>query len=129
MRLQDIGFYTLCDERAKNLSGTSPMWRCEILLTPRCNFFCPYCRGFKDLPEDCNKDMTLEHASRVLNLWIKDGLKHVRFSGGEPTLYPWIFQLVDIAHKGGVKRIAISTNGSSDFAVYKSLIKCGVNDF
>jgi hypothetical protein len=30
MKLEDIGFYTLSDNRAKNVSGASPMQRCEI---------------------------------------------------------------------------------------------------
>lgn len=129
MKLQEIGFYTLSDERAKNLSDTSPMQRCEMLLTPRCNFKCPYCRGHKSISEDCSKDVSFKAASQVLGYWIKDGLRNVRFSGGEPTLYPRLNDLVKICHDGGVKRIAISSNGSSPFEVYEKLIEDGVNDF
>ena len=39
-KLENIGFYTLSDERAANTSDTSPMQRCEIILTDRCNFKC-----------------------------------------------------------------------------------------
>ena len=42
-RLEDIGFYTLSDYRASQCSASSPLWRCELLLTDRCNFHCPYC--------------------------------------------------------------------------------------
>ena len=48
MKLEEIGFYTLDDERAKHASETSPLWRCELLLTNKCNFHCPYCRAFYD---------------------------------------------------------------------------------
>jgi hypothetical protein len=44
MKLEDIGFYTLSDNRALNVSAWSPMIRCELVLTDRCNFRCPYCR-------------------------------------------------------------------------------------
>lgn len=48
MKLEDIGFYTLSDERAKNASESSPLHRCEILITDKCNFKCPYCRGMRE---------------------------------------------------------------------------------
>ena len=48
-KLEEIGFYTLSDERAKNTSSFSPLYRSEIIVTDICNFRCPYCRGV--LPE------------------------------------------------------------------------------
>ena len=45
MKLEDIGFYTLSDERAANASEKSDLWRCEILLTDKCNFNCIYCNN------------------------------------------------------------------------------------
>jgi len=32
MKLDDIGFYTLSDDRVKNLSKTSPLQRCEMIV-------------------------------------------------------------------------------------------------
>jgi len=126
MKLEDIGFYTLCDERTDNLSPTSPMWRCEMILTERCNFKCPYCRGLR---EGCQGDMPLDRASDVLAQWMEQGLKHVRFSGGEPLLYPHLEALVTLCAKGGVERIAISTNGSFRRERYEELWAKGVSDF
>lgn len=123
MRLEDIGFYTLSDSRAEQSSEHSPLWRCELLLTARCNFKCPYCRhvGGKDLPK--------ETAHRVLSAWCDHNLQHVRFSGGEPTLHSELPALVAESRLRGVKRVAVSTNGSADRAVYDGLIAAGVNDF
>ena len=45
MKLANIGFYTLEDYRAMNVSSDSPMWRTEIIITEYCNFKCSYCRG------------------------------------------------------------------------------------
>jgi MoaA/NifB/PqqE/SkfB family radical SAM enzyme len=126
MKLEDIGFYTLCDERPKQLSDTSPMWRCEMILTDRCNFSCPYCRGLRD---DCVGDMPVRRAFNVLYQWSTQGLKHVRFSGGEPMLYPSLSGLVGYARKCGVERIAISTNGSFPLKDYLDLVSLGANDF
>jgi molybdenum cofactor biosynthesis enzyme MoaA len=129
MKLEEIGFYTLSDGRAKNVSASSPMMRCEMLLTPRCNFKCPYCRGYKTISEDCSKDLGLDIAKSVLDIWIGEGLQNIRFSGGEPTLYHGLNDLVSICKKGNVKRIAISSHGSADLSLYRELIKNGVNDF
>lgn len=51
MKLEEIGFYTLSDNRALNVSAWSPMMRCELVLTDRCNFRRPYCRGLP--PASC----------------------------------------------------------------------------
>ena len=124
--LEDIGFYTLCDSRTANLSAISPMWRCEMILTERCNFKCPYCRGLRG---DCLGDMPMVKAYEVLDQWCNQGLRNVRFSGGEPMLYPGLGDLVEYCNTFGVKRIALSTNGSFPLHRYIELWEKGVNDF
>lgn len=124
MKLEDIGFYTLSDERALNSSVSSPLYRCELIVTKRCNFKCPYCRGLIN-----GEDLSLWDAKKTINYWLFHNLKNIRFSGGEPTLYNHLPELVALAKKGGVQNIAISTNGSQDFSTYFNLIRYGVNDF
>lgn len=127
MKLEDIGFYTLEDYRAENTSIKSPLWRCELILTDRCNFSCPYCREMKD---ECKGDMSLQQAKYVVDYWTTHGLKNIRFSGGEPTLWHNLLALVSYTNaKKSVQRIAISTNGSADYSYYEELIGAGVNDF
>ena len=125
MRLEEIGFYTLSDARVRGVSGTSPMMRGEIILLAGCNFHCPYCRGLR---RDCAGTMPSEQAKRILDFWAKDGLRNVRFSGGEPTLHPDIEGIVSHAKSLGVERIAISTNGSAPPEFYGRLVSLGVND-
>lgn len=127
--LDDIGFYTLTDARVEQLSASSPMWRCEILLTDRCNFKCPYCRGFGNFACNCDGDLPVQKAVEYIGYWIKDGLKNIRFSGGEPTLYDGLLDLVAYCKWNKVERIAVSTNGSADRELYDRLIDAGVNDF
>lgn len=124
--LEEIGFYTLSDERAKNSSKDSQLSRCELILTDECNFKCPYCRGLR---EDMAGEIPYEIAFETVRLWCEDGLKNVRFSGGEPTLYSQLDLLVKYCKDHGVEHIAISTNGSAKTEYYEYLIKCGVNDF
>ena len=124
--LKDIGFYTLSNKRAKNSSKDSPLYRCELILTDNCNFKCPYCRGLRD---DMSGELPFSIAMDTLKLWVADGLRNVRFSGGEPTLYPQLDILVKYCKDNGVEHIAISTNGSAKLEYYEYLFSCGVNDF
>ena len=126
MELKEIGFYTLSDERAKNASSTSRLQRCELILTDACNFKCPYCRG---LDKSINKTLPFNAAVAIVKHWVREGLRCIRFSGGEPTLYPWLLDLVKFTKSCNVERIAISTNGYADTEFYDELIEAGVNDF
>jgi molybdenum cofactor biosynthesis enzyme MoaA len=62
-------------------------------------------------------------------MWAYDGLKNIRFSGGEPTLYKDLNQLATLSRKLDINRVAISTNGSASPEIYQSLLDNGVNDF
>lgn len=126
MRLEDIGFYTLCDDRAKNVSVGSPLWRCELILTERCNFKCPYCRTLRP---DCQGDVPLDRAKEIVTLWAEHGLRNIRFSGGEPAVYKGLVDLISHTRDRGIGRIAVSTNGSAPLSYYERLIAAGVNDF
>lgn len=125
-KLEDIGFYTLSDDRAKNSSTSSDLWRCELILTHRCNFKCAYCRGLK---EEYQRDITLSEAKQVIDFWVNDRVHNIRLSGGEPTIWPNLLNLVNYAKDKGIERIALSSNGSADLEYYKELINAGVNDF
>ena len=126
MKLEEIGFYTLSDERAQNASVDSRLMRCELILTDACNFKCPYCRGLR---EDIKGTMSFEKAVEVVHLWAEHGLKNIRLSGGEPTVWKDIITLVEYCKEQGIERIAMSTNGSASMELYRKLIEAGVNDF
>ncbi|MFA6000153.1 MAG: radical SAM protein [Candidatus Paceibacterota bacterium] len=121
--LSKIGFYTLSDKRAKETSIASKLQRCELILTNKCNFKCPYCRG-----NDAT-DLSLESALDIVSQWTKHDLQNIRFSGGEPTLWRDLAGLVYVCKESKIKRIAISTNGSADFELYEKLVELGANDF
>lgn len=126
MKLEDIGFYTLSDSRCVSATNESDLKRCELILTDACNFKCKYCRGQRS---DLKKTLSYSEASRIVDLWISEGLENVRFSGGEPTLWPGLEKLVSHCRDSNVSRIAISSNGSAGLDVYDKLIEAGVNDF
>ena len=132
MKLEKIGFYTLSDERALNISETSQMKRCEMIITEYCNFSCPYCRGLKDeiYGDRKIKQLALDEIKHNIDLWcINEPLENIRFSGGEPTLHKNIVEIIEYSKIKGIKRIAISTNGSNKIELYNKLIEAGCNDF
>lgn len=124
--LDNIGFYTLSEDRAKKASISTPLTRCEMIITEKCNFRCPYCRG---LSKEANRTLSNEEIVFGLSLWTKDKLQNVRFSGGEPTLHANLLESVSFCKSNGVKRIAISTNGFMPHEKYDALLEAGVNDF
>lgn len=126
MKLEDIGFYTLSDKRAKTASIESPLMRGELLLTDRCNLKCPYCRGLKC---GLRGNLPFHYVNGIVQHWALHGLENIRFSGGEPTLYDGLSSLVKRSKDCGIKRIAVSTNGTNQPSFYKNLIDAGVNDF
>jgi len=73
--------------------------------------------------------MSYEKAKEILDYWIADKLKNVRFSGGEPTMYQRLAELVAHCKENRVEHIAVSTNGSANRATYQKLLDAGVNDF
>jgi len=130
--LKEIGFYTLSDERAKSVDEHSQMKRCEMIITEYCNFTCPYCRGLKDeiYGKRNIKELSLDEIKRNIDYWCEnEPLENIRFSGGEPTLHKNIIEIIAYAKSKGIKRIAISTNGSNNIILYTKLINAGANDF
>jgi len=127
MQLENIGFYTLSDKRAKNVTWETDLQRCELILTDRCNFKCAYCRGIQ---KPYQGELTLDEAKNIIDLWEQGNLHNIRFSGGEPTCWNNLTELVKYTkQKKSIKRIALSTNGSASLDLYYSLVDAGVNDF
>jgi len=77
--------------------------------------------------ESCRGDIPIAHALKTIKLWTEDGLKNIRFSGGEPMMYPHLETVVNAA--SSCQRIAVSTNGSFPIGEYFRLVDLGVNDF
>jgi molybdenum cofactor biosynthesis enzyme MoaA len=125
VKLEDIGFYTMSDARALRASEHTRLERVELLLTKRCNFSCPYCRSVGP------PDATWEEARDIVDYWKSEGCRNMRFSGGEPTMWPHLVRLVAHAHKKPcqTERVALSTNGSASIELYDQLHDAGVNDW
>lgn len=85
-----------------------------IELTSKCQLKCLWCSSAYDkeyelLPEDVTK---------ILDDCKKDGFTHVRFSGGEPTLYKHLNDCITYAKKLGL-HITLLTNGINRYYNYQ----------
>lgn len=89
----------------------------RISVTDRCNFRCTYCmpeekyhRHFKFLTTD--ERLNFEEIVRLARLFVANGVRKLRITGGEPLLRPALGDLVgDLRAIPGIEEIALTTNG------------------
>jgi uncharacterized radical SAM superfamily Fe-S cluster-containing enzyme len=80
-----------------------------IEITDACNLRCPTC--FADA---CGESfLSKEQVGDMLDLFVKcEGEPEVlQLSGGEPTLHPELFEILNIAKSKGIKVVQLNTNG------------------
>ena len=75
-----------------------------ILLSSLCNQECLFCNAQK------SKTLSLNEVKSRLSSLKEEGINHIIFSGGEPTLYPHIFKAINLAKKLKFVEIEIQTN-------------------
>lgn len=88
----------------------------RISLNSICNFACTYCVSEEDVksPRLAHTGKSLsaqEFASLVSKLHYHLQLEEVRLTGGEPTLYPELVELIHLLKKIGIPKVALTTNG------------------
>ena len=126
-QLACLNWQTLSDQRAATVRPNNGIFRTAFIVTGACNFACPYCKtvgpGKTTLPT-----MKREKALALLESFANQGLRELRISGGEPTIVPWLPELVALATSRKI-RVAISSNGYADLSVYDALVDAGVAEF
>ena len=84
----------------------------RISLTDRCNLRCIYCmpeHGVKSIPHE--SILTLEEVHKAIECASQLGIKHIRFTGGEPTVRKGLLGLIErTAHTPGIESVALTTN-------------------
>ena len=79
-------------------------------LWPWCNYACKFCFArFEDIPRA--RKLPRERALLVPNLLADAGAEKITFVGGEPTLCPWLIELITVAKAAGLTTCLV-TNGS-----------------
>tara|TARA_Y100000589_G_scaffold58788_1_gene49321 strand:- start:1238 stop:2224 length:987 start_codon:yes stop_codon:yes gene_type:complete len=83
----------------------------RLSVTDRCNFRCTYCLdpGVRFLPRQ--ELLHLDEYVRIIAACMSRGVRTLRITGGEPTLYPELDELILEAGAMGLDDMAMTTNG------------------
>ena len=89
----------------------------RISVTDRCNFRCVYCmpkdvygRDFPFLPHA--ELLTFEEITRVAGIFVAQGVRKIRLTGGEPLLRRNLERLVEMLASLGDLDLTLTTNGA-----------------
>lgn len=95
-----------------------------VEITDRCNLQCPTCYAMSS--PHYGRHRTVEEVERMLDIIVaNEGTPDVvQISGGEPTVHPDFFAILDIAKKKPIRHLMLNTNGiriAKDFEFTKKL--------
>jgi cyclic pyranopterin phosphate synthase len=100
----------------------------RLSVTDRCSFRCVYCmpeEGLEFVPRP--EVMTFEELHRLVGVFARLGVTHVRLTGGEPLLRRDLPELARLlAGVPGVQDIALSTNGLALAEMARPLAEAGL---
>lgn len=82
-----------------------------IEITDRCNLSCPTCYAMSS--PYYGRHRSLEEVEEMLDIIVANEGEPdvVQISGGEPTIHPQFFEILDIAKKKPIKHLMVNTNG------------------
>lgn len=94
----------------------------NIFLTRKCNLKCPYCFADEFVNKE-NQEFTLENFKTVLNFIKQDKNERIGLIGGEPTLYPYFQQILNLLNNDSkINSYIIYTNGIEIDKYIESLV-------
>ena len=94
-----------------------------IRLTRQCNMKCMYC----NIQNTIRNDLTLNEWKKAIDIIKSLGTKEIVILGGEPTLYPYILELVEYISKHAKLTCNLTTNAFGNFDLVKQLLENGLN--
>jgi 7,8-dihydro-6-hydroxymethylpterin dimethyltransferase len=82
-----------------------------VEITDRCNLSCPTCYAMSS--PHYGRHRTVEEVEQMLDIVVANEGKPdvVQISGGEPTIHPDFFAILDIAKKKPIRHLMVNTNG------------------
>jgi len=95
-----------------------------VEVTDRCNLTCPTC--YAGSSPSYGRHRTLEEIKKMLDAIVKNEGEPdvVQISGGEPTIHPQFFEILDYAKSLPIRHLMVNTNGikiAKDFAFAERL--------
>ena len=89
------------------LPGLNLMW---LELTHACNLSCVHC--YAEAGVEYANELSLGQWKELLEEGAQLGAKEVQLTGGEPTLYPWLTELIEHARSCRYREIEVFTNAT-----------------
>jgi len=82
-----------------------------IEITDRCNLTCPTC--YAESSPTHGRHRTLEEVEAMVDLVVRNEGEPdvVQISGGEPTLHPQFWEILDMCKRKPIKHLMVNTNG------------------
>lgn len=93
----------------------------KIEITSACNLRCSFCYLGKEQEWLANRHMPVDDVIRWIDWCVDNDIPGVRFTGGEPTLYPDIEMLCNYAHLQK-RYVILNTNAMAAPALYDRLL-------
>jgi uncharacterized radical SAM superfamily Fe-S cluster-containing enzyme len=95
-----------------------------VEITDRCNLSCPTCYAMSS--PYYGRHRSVEEIERMLDIIVENEGEPdvVQISGGEPTIHPEFFQILDIAKSKPIRHLMVNTNGiriANDFEFARRL--------
>lgn len=95
-----------------------------VEVTERCNLECPIC--YAGSSPHAGTWRSLEHIEQMLDAVVRNEKEPdiVQISGGEPTIHPQFFEILDLAKSKPIRHLMVNTNGlkiANDRAFVKRL--------
>jgi cyclic pyranopterin phosphate synthase len=94
-----------------------PLRDLRISVMDRCNFRCPYCMPREQFHDayrflKSSQRLAFEEILRLARLFVAQGVRKIRLTGGEPLLRANLADLIgDLTSIAGVEDVALTTNG------------------
>ena len=99
----------------------------RLSVTDRCDFRCVYCMAedMTFLPRQ--QVLTLEELERTARIFVAQGVRKIRLTGGEPLVRPGVVGLCQrIAALPGLRELVMTSNGSQLHKLARPLAEAGV---
>lgn len=102
----------------------------RVSVTDRCDFRCVYCMA-EDMTFLPKRDLlTLEELDRLCSVFVEQGVRKLRITGGEPLVRRDIMTLFRSLSRhlvaGSLEELTVTTNGSQLEKLAGQLVDCGV---
>ncbi|MDD4571171.1 MAG: GTP 3',8-cyclase MoaA [Clostridia bacterium] len=84
----------------------------RVSITDKCNLRCRYCMPEEGIPHlSHEKVLRVEEMTRIVGIVAKEGVDHIRITGGEPLVHKGIFSFIASLRDIGLTDLSLTTNG------------------